>query len=221
MVRQEERRHLRPGLKGIPLVDDSPPHHPEDDHDDLAALDFSAPDVGSSASVLDALGEYAKDDSVDDDSAAADVLEAIDPRHEDAEVDELPAPLFTVTNPPGTVTVTTFMDGRVNRVDLSPKVTTMTETNLADEIVVMAGLATQAARSAQYSFSTPRTRRSRPERRQQPSTATRYCLAMPGPCRPTRHVPMRHPAPCPWLHRRRRRPSRLHRRHARPRSPAR
>jgi hypothetical protein len=49
----------------------------------------------------------------------------------------------------------------------------MTETNLADEIVVMAGLATQDARSAQYSFSTPRTRHSRPNRRQRPSTANR------------------------------------------------
>ena len=61
-------------------------------------------------------------------------------------------PLFTVTNPPGTVTVTTFMDGRVQQIDLSPKVTDMTETDLADEIVVIAGLATQDARSAQYAF---------------------------------------------------------------------
>ena len=61
-------------------------------------------------------------------------------------------PLFTVTNPPGTVTVTTFMDGRVKQIDLSPKVTNMTEEDLADEIVVIAGLATQDARSAQYAF---------------------------------------------------------------------
>ena len=61
-------------------------------------------------------------------------------------------PVFTVTNPPGTVTVTTFMDGRVNQIDLSPKVTEMTETHLAEEIVVIAGLATQDARSAQYAF---------------------------------------------------------------------
>jgi hypothetical protein len=112
-------------------VADSPPHHSEDDHDDLAAaLDFSAPAAESNVSVFDAFGDYV----VGDDSAAAEV------------------PLFTVANPPGTVTVTTFMDGRVNRIDLSPKATTMTETNLADEIVVIARLATQDARSAQYSF---------------------------------------------------------------------
>lgn len=118
---------------------DSPPHDPEDDHDDLAAaLDFSAPAAESSVSVFDAFGDYvAADDSADDDSVTADVPTV---------------PLFTVTNPPGTVTVTTFMDGRVNRIDLSPKATTMTESNLADEIVVIARLATQDARSAQYSF---------------------------------------------------------------------
>jgi hypothetical protein len=57
-----------------------------------------------------------------------------------------------VTNPPGTVTVTTFMDGRVHEIDLSPKATTLTETQLAEEIVVIARLATQDARAAQFSF---------------------------------------------------------------------
>jgi len=66
--------------------------------------------------------------------------------------DELPVPMFTVANPPGTVTVTTYMDGRVHQIDLSPKVTTLTESTLAEEIVVIARLATQDARAAQYSF---------------------------------------------------------------------
>jgi hypothetical protein len=114
------------------MVDDAPPHNPDDgDHDDLAALDFSAVEDASEKSDLDALGDYVAPD--------------------DAE-DELPVPLFTLSNPPGTVTVTTFMDGRVHQIDLSPKVTTMTETHLAEEIVVIAGLATQDARSAQYAF---------------------------------------------------------------------
>jgi hypothetical protein len=116
-------------------VADSPPHDSEDDHDDLAAvLDFSAPVDESSVSVFDALGDYVID---------ADSVEV---------AEEPSVPLFTVTNPPGTVTVTAFMDGRVNRIDLSPRATTMTEDNLADEIVVIARLATQDARSAQYSF---------------------------------------------------------------------
>lgn len=72
------------------------------------------------------------------------------PHEPDDDHDDLAAPLFTVTNPPGTVAVTTHLDGRVQQIDLSPKVTTMTETDLADEIAVIAGLATQNARSAQY-----------------------------------------------------------------------
>jgi hypothetical protein len=115
------------------MVDDAPPHNPDDgDHDNLAALDFSAEQDKSEKSDLDALGDYVAPD--------------------DTEGDELPVPLFTLTNPPGTVTVTTFMDGRVHQIDLSPKASVMTETHLAEEIVVIAGLATQDARSAQYAF---------------------------------------------------------------------
>ncbi|MFW0148338.1 hypothetical protein ACNUDN_00695 [Mycobacterium sp. smrl_JER01] len=62
----------------------------------------------------------------------------------------LDGPTFSVTNPPGTVTVTTLVDGRVLQVDLSPQAARMPEAVLAEEIVVIAGLATQDARSAQY-----------------------------------------------------------------------
>jgi hypothetical protein len=44
------------------------------------------------------------------------------------------------------------MDGRVRQIDLSQKVTTMTEGDLAEEIVVIARLATQDARAAQYAL---------------------------------------------------------------------
>jgi hypothetical protein len=129
------------------MVDDTPPHNPEqDDHDDLAALEFSATEGEARGSDLDAIIEY-----VTVEETSGDDLDAADPLAE-AETDEFVVPLFTVTNPPGTVTVTTYLDGRVHQIDLSPKVTTMTESHLADEIVVIAGLATQDARSAQYSF---------------------------------------------------------------------
>lgn len=113
-------------------MDDAPPENrDDDDHDDLAALDFSTAEDASEKSDLDALGDFVVPGDADG---------------------ELPVPLFTLSNPPGTVTVTTFMDGRVHQIDLSPKATTMTETRLAEEIVVIAGLATQDARSAQYAF---------------------------------------------------------------------
>jgi hypothetical protein len=122
-------------------VGDTPPHDTGDDgHDDLSALGFYTPEYPSEDSDLDAFGDYV---------GAADGHE---PSVEPPEDEDLSVPLFTVTNPPGTVTVTSFMDGRINRIELSPKVTTMTETHLAEEIVVIARLATQDARSAQYAF---------------------------------------------------------------------
>lgn len=67
-----------------------------------------------------------------------------------SEVDDGEMPMFTVTNPPGTVSVTTWLDGRVRDVALSRHAAVLSEIALADEIVVIAGLATQDARSAQY-----------------------------------------------------------------------
>jgi hypothetical protein len=86
------------------------------------------------------------------DSAERDEFAALDFAHPGDHDDEIPARVFTVANPPGTVTVTTFMDGRVKQIVLSPKTTGLTESELADEIVVIAGLATQEAKSAQYAF---------------------------------------------------------------------
>lgn len=102
------------------MTDDPLPADFDDDDDDLPALSFYGPDAESAASDLDALD------------------------------DEVVATMFTVTNPPGTVTVSTFMDGSVRRIDLSQEVISMTEADLADEIVVIARLATQDARAAQY-----------------------------------------------------------------------
>jgi hypothetical protein len=74
------------------------------------------------------------------------------PHHSLADSESAVGPTFAVTNPPGTVTVSAFMDGRVREVELSREATGMTEVELADEIVVVAGLATQDARAAQYDY---------------------------------------------------------------------
>ena len=128
---------------------DFPPHSPDDDDDDddRSALDLSGSDDASNAAALDALGTY--DDVVPHDDAAsgdgfADVSGVDD--------ETFTVPLFTVTNPPETVTVTAFMDGRVHQIELAPKVTNLSERDLAEEILVIAGLAAQQAKSAQYSF---------------------------------------------------------------------
>lgn len=62
------------------------------------------------------------------------------------------ATAFTVTNPPGSVTVSADPDGRVRRIELSPRASGLTERELAAEIVVIAGLAAQDARAAQYAM---------------------------------------------------------------------
>lgn len=128
---------------------DFPPHSPDDDddYDDLSALDFSYPDDGSDAAALDAMGTY-------DDFAPLDEAESGDGISDvsGADDEKLTVPLFTVTNPPETVTVTAFMDGRVHQIELAPKVTNLSERDLAEEILVIADLAAQQAKSAQYSF---------------------------------------------------------------------
>jgi hypothetical protein len=94
------------------------------------------------------MGDAAGDDG---DGGYVSDLDAITFGLEAGEVDDDTAPSgFAVTNPMGTVTVSTHSDGRVDRIELSPGVTRMTETELAEEIVVIAGLAAEDAKSAQY-----------------------------------------------------------------------
>ncbi|TFV54355.1 YbaB/EbfC family DNA-binding protein [Mycobacterium sp. PS03-16] len=114
------------------MVGDTSPYDPSDGHDDLSGLDFSYPAAAGDPS---------------DDSGLAAFDDYAPPLPSDAGD---AGPLFTVTNPPGTVTVTTHLDGGVQHIALTPRVTNMSETELAEEIVVIAGLATQDARSAQY-----------------------------------------------------------------------
>ncbi|ULE34770.1 YbaB/EbfC family DNA-binding protein [Mycobacterium sp. IDR2000157661] len=109
---------------------DTGPHDLDDERDDLtAALDFSAAEEPPGGSDLAAMEIFA-------------------PTHQD----EPPPAGFTVTNPPGSVTVTASRDGRVERIDLSPRAAELTERDLAAEIVVVAGLAAQEAKAAQYTL---------------------------------------------------------------------
>ncbi|AMO58887.1 ESX-1 secretion-associated protein EspH [Mycolicibacterium phlei] len=115
------------------MVGDAYPQDYEDERDDLAALDFFAPEPEGREqdSVLDVLDVYA---ATDDGSSET----------------EDRTGLFVVTNPPGTVTVCALPDGRVQHVELSAKARELTERDLADEVVVLARLAATDAKSAQY-----------------------------------------------------------------------
>ncbi|WNG81234.1 YbaB/EbfC family DNA-binding protein [Mycobacterium sp. ITM-2016-00316] len=66
--------------------------------------------------------------------------------------DDPEVPVFTVTNPSGTVSVTAYLTGPVQRVDLDPSVVKMTERELAEEIRVIAELAQLKARSVMHAF---------------------------------------------------------------------
>ncbi|MGV0771977.1 hypothetical protein [Mycobacterium syngnathidarum] len=135
-------------------------HDPDDEfsHSDdagLDALDFDTPNLDDDASGLDALPDYTADDidnvadldavhdyhgheAVDDDFVF-DASDAVDA------TDEQQTPVIQAINPPGTVAVTAYLGGSVAHVDLDPKVTTLTESQLAEEIRVVAGVAAKRA----------------------------------------------------------------------------
>jgi hypothetical protein len=99
-----------------------------DDHGDLAALDFFLTDEQEPQAV-----------TFSENVAAP-------------ESDEVAPPLFTVTNAPGTVAVTTYIDGSVQHVELAPNVAKMAERELAEEIRVIAELARMKALSVIHAF---------------------------------------------------------------------
>lgn len=112
------------------MVDETFPSDSDDERDDLGALDFSLPDDGD-------VPEHS-------------VLDVLDVYRDESDQAEPQAPVVTVTSPTGTVSVSASLDGRINRIELSPKASELTEARLAEEVLVIAGLATQEARSTQY-----------------------------------------------------------------------
>jgi len=97
-------------------------------HGDLGALDFFAVDE-----------QQPQADSYTESLAAQ-------------ELEEETSPLFTVTNPSGSVAVTTAINGCVRHIELAPKVANMTERELAQEIRAIADLARLKALSVTHTF---------------------------------------------------------------------
>ncbi|MGV0768386.1 hypothetical protein [Mycobacterium syngnathidarum] len=126
------------------------------DHDEPSSLDglgeyvpHADDHADDEVSALDVLGKYVGVDTADGD--IDDFAELPSPMPtEDEEPDSLP--LFSATNPPGTVTVTVYMNGSVQHVNLSPAVTKMTESQLSQEIRNFTGVATEKARAGQYVY---------------------------------------------------------------------
>lgn len=110
--------------------------------------DVDSPNVGGDveASDLDAFDVY-EPAAVDDEGRSWDSIDPLAVDDVDTEIQTL---LFTITNPHGTVSVTAGFDGKVLRIILSSTVTTMTESQLAEEITVLARLAQKRARAGQH-----------------------------------------------------------------------
>ncbi|ULP40945.1 hypothetical protein [Mycobacterium lentiflavum] len=102
---------------------------------DSLAVGEPAPLADSEGELIDALAENDGD------------LEAADAGDDDDAM-----PTAKVTNPPESVSVTATMDGRISLVELSADAGKMTESQLAEEILVIADLARQRALSIQHSF---------------------------------------------------------------------
>jgi hypothetical protein len=123
----------------------------DDDHDESSALDFSADTEDGEESGVDAIYEYAPtepEETVDELEAIAAATEG----GEEEEEEELGLQQFTVTNPPETVGVSALMDGRTQRVHLAPTATKLSESELAEEIIVLAELARQKGLAGQHSY---------------------------------------------------------------------
>lgn len=141
-------------------------------HDDgLGAFDFSASDsVDDDDSGLDSFDSFEShdpgtqsDESTQDDddfdvlyvdAAAADhdtdgdlaAFHDPDPHTGDEEQETL-FPLFVVTNPPGTVSVTAAISGQLQQIQLSPQASKMTESELGYEIQRTAAVAIKKAQA--------------------------------------------------------------------------
>ena len=114
-------------------------------------LDFASDAAGDAAATFDEVPDYSPE-HVDHHATALDAIDSAAEVADDA-ADEDALPLFTVTNPPGTVSVSAAMDGTIQRVELSPKLASgMSESELAGEILVIADLARQKGLAGQHAF---------------------------------------------------------------------
>ncbi len=125
----------------------------DDGHDESDALDFSAADDSGEESDVAALYDYAPTETEEIDTELEAIAAATEAA-EDAREDEESGPQFTVTNPPETVSVTALIDGRTQRVRLSATATKLTESELADEILVLAELARKKGLAGQHTYLT-------------------------------------------------------------------
>ncbi len=122
-------------------------------HEDADALDFSGADESDEESEVEALGSFAPTEPEETGTELEAIAAATEVADDEEGADEEDGvQLFTVTNPPETVSVSALIDGRTQRVRLSPKANSLTESELAEEIIVLAGLARKKGLAGQHTY---------------------------------------------------------------------
>ena len=118
------------------------------DGDEIPSFDYVPHAPDDDGSVLDAFDGFVGDGDTPDAGGDLDALAGADDEAEESEI-----PLVSATNPPGTVTVTAYLNGVVHRVDLAPGVVNATEAEVAEEIRIVADVAAKKATSAMHILS--------------------------------------------------------------------
>ncbi len=114
-----------------------------DDHSDLDALGYAADDEPDDPDTdLDTL-DYGSGHQPENPDTDLDAL-AADPPDVDDE-DDTVTPVTAASNPANTITVTAYLTGVIARVDLDSRVTTLTESQLAQQIQAVAEVAVKRA----------------------------------------------------------------------------
>ena len=132
------------------MADDFPRDSSWDDDDDyLPGSAFYEP--GGAAGEEPSLDAFDIFTTADDSEDSVNESGTIDPSSSE-NGRELLTLLFTVTNPAGTVSATTLIDGRVHEIKLSGGANRLTESELAEEILEMATLARRKAQAAQHAL---------------------------------------------------------------------
>ncbi|MCW1824112.1 MULTISPECIES: hypothetical protein [Mycolicibacterium] len=125
---------------GLDALDFDTPIQPDDDGSGLDALpDYSIGEIDHRTN-LDGVDDFTNAEVEEDEDDGFGPVDA-----DAATADEDQGPVVQAINPPGTVAVTAYLGGSVAHVDLDPKVTALTESQLAEEIRFVAGVATKKA----------------------------------------------------------------------------
>lgn len=129
-----------------------PQHLPGDDknRDDLVSLNFTVSDDGTAEELLAAaLRAYLPSDPHDA-PTEREALRLQAERACDQGEGEQRGEVFTVVNPYETVSVSARLDGGIQQVELAPQATRMSESELVDEILVLADLARRKGLAGQH-----------------------------------------------------------------------